>query len=64
MAQEVFVDFALTEDFIDLLSKQRFGWQVYNSLGWTYFQNGKNDKAMKMFQTSLEIQPNRSEARR
>ncbi len=57
-------DFALTSDFIDLLSKERFGWQVYNSLGWTYFQNGQNDKAMKMFQTSLKIQPNRSEARK
>ena len=57
-------DFALTRDFIDLLSKQRFGWQVYNSLGWTYYHNEKNAKAMKMFQTSLEIQPNRSEARK
>ena len=55
-------DFALTQDFVDLLSKERFGWQVYNSLGWTYFHNGKNAKAMKMFQTSFEIQPNRSEA--
>ena len=57
-------DFALTQEFIDLLSKERFGWQVYNSLGWTYFQNGKNDKAMKMFQTSMKLQPNRSEARK
>tara|TARA_B100000686_G_scaffold261836_1_gene274948 strand:- start:5726 stop:8074 length:2349 start_codon:yes stop_codon:yes gene_type:complete len=55
-------DFALTQDFIDLLSKERFGWQVYNSLGWTYYHNEKNAKAMKMFQTSLEIQPNKSEA--
>jgi len=57
-------DFALTQEFIDLLSKERFGWQVYNSLGWTYYQNGNNDKAMKMFQTSLKIQPNRSESRK
>ncbi|MEK9628900.1 MAG: tetratricopeptide repeat protein [Nitrospinota bacterium] len=57
-------DFALTSDFVELLSKERFGWQVYNSLGWTYFHNGKNDKAMEMFQTSLEIQPNRSDARK
>ncbi len=57
-------DFALTQDFIDLLSKERFGWQVYNALGWTYYHNGKNDNAMNMFQKSLEIQPNRSEARK
>ena len=57
-------DFALTQDFIDLLSKERFGWQVYNSLGWAYFHNGKNGKSMKMFKKSLEIQPNRSESRK
>jgi len=57
-------DFALTPKFIDLLSKERFSWQVYNSLGWTYFQNGRNDKAMQMFNTSSQIQPNRSEARK
>ena len=57
-------DFALTQDFIDLLSKERFGWQVYNSLGWAYFHNGKNGKAMNMFGKSLENQPNRSEARK
>ncbi|MBC8285173.1 MAG: tetratricopeptide repeat protein [Nitrospinae bacterium] len=57
-------DFALTPEFIKLISKERFGWQVYNSLGWTYFQNGKNNKAMTMFKKSLEIQPNRSEARK
>ena len=55
-------DFALTEKFTELLSKERFGWQVYNYLGWAYFQNGRNHKAMKMFKTSLQIQPNRSEA--
>lgn len=57
-------DFALTPEFIDLLSKERFGWQVYNSLGWTYFQNEKYDNAMRMFKTSLQIQPNKSEARK
>ena len=44
-------DFALSPKFIELLSKERFGWQVYNSLGWSYFQYGRNDKAMKMFKT-------------
>ena len=57
-------DFALSPKFIELLSKERFGWQVYNSLGWTYFQNGRSDKAMQMFKTSMQTQPNRSEARK
>ena len=57
-------DFALTQNFVELIAKERFGWQVYNSLGWTYFQNEKINKSMAMFKKSLKIQPNRSEARK
>lgn len=57
-------DFAMTQEFIALLEKERFGWQVYNSLGWTYYQNHLNDRAMQMFKYSLKIQPNKSEARK
>ncbi|MBT3366182.1 MAG: tetratricopeptide repeat protein [Nitrospina sp.] len=57
-------DFALTQEFMDLLKKERFGWQVYNSLGWTYYQKQMYDKAMNMFKISLRIQPNKSEARK
>jgi tetratricopeptide (TPR) repeat protein len=57
-------DFAMTPEFLALLEKERFGWQVYNSLGWTYYQNNLNDQAMKMFKHSLKIQPNRSESRK
>jgi tetratricopeptide (TPR) repeat protein len=57
-------DFALTPEFLALLKKERFGWQVYNSLGWTYYQNHLDDQAMQMFRHSLEIQPNKSEARK
>jgi tetratricopeptide (TPR) repeat protein len=57
-------DFALTPRFIGLITRERFGWQVYNSLGWAYFQNGNLYKAMTMFKKSLKIQPNRSEARK
>jgi tetratricopeptide (TPR) repeat protein len=57
-------DFAMTPEFIALLEKERFGWQVYNSLGWTYYQNQLNDRAMQMFKYSLKIQPNKSEARK
>ena len=48
-------DFALKPKFVELIAKERFGWQVYNSLGWTYFQNGKINKAMAMFKKSLKM---------
>ncbi|WP_300419751.1 tetratricopeptide repeat protein, partial [uncultured Pseudoalteromonas sp.] len=47
-----------------LLKKERFGWQAYNSLGWTYYQKQLYDKAMQMFRISIKIQPNKSEARK
>ncbi len=55
-------DFATTPEFLALLDKERFGWQVYNSLGWTYYQNHLNDKAMQMFKYSKKLKPNKSEA--
>jgi tetratricopeptide (TPR) repeat protein len=57
-------DFALTQEFLKLLKKERFGWQVYNSLGWTYYQKQMYDKSKSMFKMSLKIQPNKSEARK
>lgn len=57
-------DFALTPEFLELLKKERFGWQVYNFLGWTYYQNHADARAMQMFRHSLKIQPNKSEARK
>ena len=57
-------DFAMTPEFLTLLEKERFGWQVYNFLGWTYYQNQLNQQAMQMFKYSLQIQPNKSEARK
>ena len=57
-------DFALTPEFLELLKKERFGWQAYNSLGWTYYQKQLYDKAMQMFRISIKIQPNKSEARK
>ena len=57
-------DFALTPEFMELLKKERFGWQAYNFLGWTYYQKQLYDKAMQMFRISIKIQPNKSEARK
>ena len=57
-------EFALTPEFLELLEKERFGWQVYNTLGWTYYQKQLYGRARKMFERSLRIQPNKSEARK
>ena len=57
-------DFAFTPEFLALLKKERFGWQVYNSLGWTYYQKQMYGKAMNMFRISMKIQPNKSESRK
>lgn len=57
-------DFALSEEFKKMLTKERYGWQVYNRLGWAYYQNENYNKSLEMFQTSLRTQPNKSEARK
>jgi tetratricopeptide (TPR) repeat protein len=57
-------DFALDADFIRMLKSQRFGWQVYNRLGWTYYHKGEHAKSMDMFQIALKEQPNKSEAKK
>lgn len=57
-------DFALTTTFSNHLAKERYGWQVYNSLGWAYYQNRNYIKSLEMFQTSIKSQPNKSEARK
>jgi len=33
--------FALTDEFKNLLAKERFGWLIYNKFGWAYYE--KND---------------------
>jgi tetratricopeptide (TPR) repeat protein len=55
-------EMAMEKKFAQLLKRERFGWQIYNRLGWIYFQNGKSQKSMDMFQIVLRDQPNKSEA--
>ncbi len=55
-------ELAMEKQFALLLKRERFGWQIYNHLGWVYFQNGNTQKSMDMFQIALRDQPNKSEA--
>ena len=57
-------DFALDDEFVQMLNNERFGWQVYNRLGWTHYHKGNYSKSMTMFQIALKDQPNKSEARK
>ncbi|SVE27249.1 uncharacterized protein METZ01_LOCUS480103, partial [marine metagenome] len=57
-------EFALSEEFKEVLKNERFGWQVHNRLGWTYYAKKDYQKSMEMFRISLKHQPNKSEARK
>ncbi len=56
--------FALTDEFKTLLSRARFGWQIYNKIGWAYYEKRDYKNAITMFQISLKKQPNKSESRK
>ena len=55
-------EIAASDDFKDILTKERFGWQVYNYIGWAYYHRNKPEDSMKMFYTALVSQPRSSEA--
>ena len=57
-------EFALTDEFKVLLSKKRFGWQIYNKFGWAYYEKHDYKNAVMMFKSSLKEQPNKSESRK
>lgn len=54
-------DFALTNEFKEMLDGERFGWQVYNQLGWAYYHRQHYTRALELFRVSLDREPNRSE---
>ena len=56
--------FALTDEFKTLIAKERFGWQIYNRLGWAYYEQLDYTNAILMFKNSLRKQPNKSESRK
>lgn len=54
-------DFSLSGEFAKMLDKERFGWQVYNRLGWAYYHRQQYSKSLELFKTSSQRQPNKSE---
>ena len=69
MAVELFLqaisldpDAVLSQELLHFADNQRFGWQVYNKLGWAFFNERSYEKSIAMFQASLKMQPNKSEA--
>ncbi len=55
-------EIAESDDFKDILAKERFGWQVYNHIGWAYFHRNQSENSIKMFNTALASRPRSSEA--
>ena len=53
---------AESEEFAAFLEKERFGWQIYNRLGWAYFEKEDYENSLRMFELALNEQPKRSEA--
>ena len=55
-------EIAASDDFKGILAKERFGWQVYNYIGWAYYHHNQSENSIKMFDTALASQPRSSEA--
>jgi len=55
-------DSAVSSEFFDLLRSQRFGWQVYNRLGWAYYHKRDFNRSLEMFRTALKERPDKSGA--
>jgi tetratricopeptide (TPR) repeat protein len=55
-------EIAASDDFKDILAKERFGWQVYNHIGWAYYHRNQFESSTKMFNTALATQSRSSEA--
>lgn len=54
-------DFALTNEFASMIDKEKFGWQIYNRLGWAYYHRQRYARALELFRESLDRQPEKSE---
>ena len=55
-------EIAASDDFRNILAKERFGWQVYNHIGWAYYHRRDYQHSIQMFNTALESSPRSSEA--
>lgn len=54
----------ISEEFFNFLADQRFGWQIYNRLGWAYYHQGNFIKSSEMFRISLKRRPKNSIAQK
>ncbi len=55
-------DSVVSDEFFNFLENQRFGWQVYDRLGWAYYHKNKFSRSIEMFQISLAERPEKAEA--
>ncbi len=55
-------EIAASDDFRSILAKERFGWQVYNHIGWAYYHRRNYPHSIQMFNAALESSPRSSEA--
>jgi tetratricopeptide (TPR) repeat protein len=55
-------DSAVSSEFFDLLGSQRFGWQVYNRLGWAYYHKRNYTRSLELFHISLKERSDKSGA--
>ncbi len=55
-------ELALSDEFIDMLKQERFGWQIYNKMAWEYYHREEYDTARRLFQAALVREPDNSES--
>ncbi|MBI4397651.1 MAG: tetratricopeptide repeat protein [Candidatus Omnitrophica bacterium] len=61
-AIDIYPDYVLTEQFREILEKQKDWIDIYNRLGWSYYYKGLYQKASEMFATVLEKEPSSKDA--
>ncbi len=61
-ATELEPDIAYSDQFRELIDRERYGWQIYNHLGWAYYHKGKNNISVEHFKYALHKYPRSSEA--
>ncbi|MCA9483517.1 MAG: tetratricopeptide repeat protein [Nitrospina sp.] len=53
---------ALSDEFVDMLKRERFGWEIYNRMAWEYYHRHEYDTARRLFQAALTRQPENSDS--
>ena len=55
-------EMVFTEDFKNMLERERFGWQIHNHLGWVHYQRQNYQESLNRFTAALEKNQRSSEA--